>query len=230
MKNRFGILLASCAVFLTGCATAPQSAVALSSTAFAAKTTRVGVSMTALPKADTSFPGAACLLCLAAASMANSTLTAHTQTLPTDDLSKVKAELAERIRKQGLDVVLIDDVIKFDDLPSSGANAPNFASKSFAGLQQKYKLDKLVVIDIAQLGISRSYAQYFPTGEPQGFVRGSAYLVNLKDNAYEWYLPISQLKSASGKWDEPTTFPSLSNAYFQAIELARDSLLQPFSN
>ena len=52
------------AVQLLGCASSPQLPVSFTDNALSG---RVGVVMTALPKVDTSFPGASCLLCLAAA-------------------------------------------------------------------------------------------------------------------------------------------------------------------
>jgi len=53
--------------------------------------------------------------------------------------------------------------------------------------------------------------------------------VNLGSNAYDWYLPVNVLRSAEGVWDEPTAFPGLTNAYFQALELGKDSYLNPFA-
>jgi hypothetical protein len=55
-------------------------------------------------------------------------------------------------------------------------------------------------------------------------------VVNLKTNAYEWFMPVNILKSAEQKWDEPPKYPGLTNAYFQALELGRDSFLKPFGN
>lgn len=57
-------------------------------------------------------------------------------------------------------------------------------------------------------------------------VKGLAYLVNLKTNDYEWYQPIDVAKGAAN-WDQPPGYPDLTNAYYQAIELAKDSVLTP---
>jgi hypothetical protein len=61
-------------------------------------------------------------------------------------------------------------------------------------------------------------------------VRGTAYLVNLNTQTYEWYAPINAQKATDKKWDEPPTFPGLTNAYYQAVEAARDSVLNPLAN
>lgn len=229
MQNRLALILLSSLALLTGCATPPQQPVSLAPATLAAPAGRIGVAMSVMPKVDTSFPGAGCLLCMAAASVANSALTTHTQTLPSSDLARVKAEMVDALRKKGHDVTLIEEAVKMDDVPKSNTGGPNQPRRDFSALASKYKLDKLLMIDIAEVGISRSYSAYVPTGAPQGVVQGSAYLINLKSNSYEWYLPLKEARSAAGNWDEAPSFPSLSNAYFQAIEGAHDALLQPFN-
>jgi hypothetical protein len=42
-------------------------------------------------------------------------------------------------------------------------------------------------------------------------------------------MPLTVMKAADGKWDEPDRFPGLTNAYYQALESSRDRLLQPFA-
>lgn len=230
MKLRFGFIAAATLVLLTGCATPPQYPVALSSTVFVEKGVRVGVAMTKLPKVDTSFPGAGCLLCAAAASVANSSLTSHTQTLPADDLARLKADVAAALAKKGMVPVVIDGDLNVEDLPKSTSTVPNAARKDFSSIKSKYQLDKLMVVELKEIGITRTYSAYIPTSDPKGTVSGSSYIVNLKDNSYDWYLPLNAQKSAQGAWDEAPKFPGLSNAYFQAVEEARDAVLQPLAN
>jgi hypothetical protein len=54
-------------------------------------------------------------------------------------------------------------------------------------------------------------------------------MVNLKTNAYEWFDTVQVSRSADGKWDEAPAFPGLTNAYFQAIEQAKDRFKAPFA-
>lgn len=216
------------AVFLAGCATPPQPPVPLQASTITAKTSRIGVAMTPLPKVDTYLPGAGCLLCLAAASVANSSLTAYTKTLPYEDLPKLKEAVAELIRKRGAEPVVIADEVKLDSLPNSSAKGQNLARKDFSSLAKKYNVDKLLLIDIAELGFERTYSAYVPTSDPKGVLRGSGSLVDLKTNALEWYQPLAVLRSSDGAWDEPPKFPGLTNAYFQVIELGKDEVLKPF--
>src|ERR1700737_1054184 len=89
MKNHLAVVLCLATSLLGACSTTPQSPVSLASDALR-HGTRVGVAMTKGPKIDTQFPGAGCLLCLAAASAANSSLTSYTHTLNPEELPKLK--------------------------------------------------------------------------------------------------------------------------------------------
>lgn len=213
---------------LAGCATPVQNPVALNTAALSTPNARVGVAMTGLPKVDTSFPGAGCLLCLAAASMANSSLTTHANTLSPEDLAKLKEMLAEQLGKRGAQATVIADPLKIDDLPSASAQGPNLARKDFTALAKKHDIDKLLVVSLNLIGFERTYSAYVPTGDPKAVVRGTAFLVDLKSNAYEWYLPLNVVRASDGPWDEPAKFPGLTNAYFQAVELGKDEILKPF--
>ncbi len=229
MRMHFaGAVLAFVAVGLVGCATPPQTPIQLNAATVGQGPARIGVAMTALPKPDTSFPGAGCLLCLAAASLVNSSLTAHAGTLPQEDLPRLKEMVAELVRKRGGDVRVIDADLKLDDLPNAATQGPNLARKDFGALQKRYEVDKLVVLSIGWLGFERGYSAYIPSGDPKAVVRGVAFMVDLKSNAYEWYQPINVVRSADGAWDEPKQYPGLTNAYFQAIEVGKDEVLKPF--
>lgn len=228
MNARFSIFLASVVVVLTGCMTPPQVALPLAPQAFSTPGLRVGIVMTTLPVVNTQFPGAGCLLCLAAAEITNSSMTAHTKTLPYENLPKVKDDMASRLRAKGATVTMID-AFDINALPGYSNKEPNFARKDFTSLKAKYNIDKLVVIAISMLGVERNYASYIPSSDPKARVAGVSYLVNVSNNALEWYLPLDVQKASDGKWDEPPLFPGLTNAYFQSLELAGDQILAPFA-
>lgn len=228
MSLRIALVLAATAIFVVGCATTPQQAINFAPSAV--DSGKVGVAMTSLPTIETHTPGADCLLCLAAASLANSSLKAHAKTLPYEDLPKLKNDLAELLRKKGASVVVIDENIKLDALKDAKNEGQNIPKKDFTPLAEKYGIDRLVVIDIASLGFERRYAGYLPTSDPKGILRGTGYMINLKSNTYEWYQPVEVLKSADKTWDEAPKYPGLTNAYFQALEIGKDSFLKPFGN
>jgi hypothetical protein len=214
------------AVSLSACVTAPQLPVALNAAALSPSEGKVGVVMTALPKVDTSFPGADCLLCIAFASAANSTLTDHVRTLKHEDLPDLKKQAAALIAKKGANSTVINEELKLDALANFSTEQPNFARKDFRPLREKHGVDRLVVINLDNVGVLRTYASYVPTSDPKAIVKGVAYMVNLKTNALEWYAPIDVTKSAA-VWDQPPKFPDVTNAYYQALELSKDSVLKP---
>jgi hypothetical protein len=228
LKSRLSFSLLSLAVLLTGCVTAPQTPVALSPLAFSAPTNNYGVVMTDLPVMDTQFPGASCLLCYAAASVANTSLTAHAKTLPYEDLPKLNEQVAAVLRAKGATATVIPK-LDLKALPDNSKAAPDFARKDFTSLKAKYKIDKLLVVNISTLAMERSYAAYIPNSDPKAHIAGAAYIVNLSDNKLEWYAPIEVSKASDGKWDEPPKFPGLTNAYYQSLELAKDQVIKPLS-
>ncbi|MBC7956976.1 MAG: hypothetical protein H7Y33_14040 [Cytophagales bacterium] len=185
--------------------------------------------MTALPAVDMNLPGAGCLLCMAAASVANSSLSTHTKTLPYEDLPKLKNQVAQALGKKTKDVIVIEAPLDLTTLPDAMSKGPNLATKDFSSLQKKYGVDKLLVIEIKAVGMERTYSGYIPTGAPLSVLDGSGYLVNLSNNTYEWYKPVRVTRAADGKWDEPPKFPGLTNAYFQVLEMGKDEFLKPFT-
>ncbi|WP_051294109.1 hypothetical protein [Pseudoduganella violaceinigra] len=230
MKFRFGLVVAAAAALLAGCASAPpQAPVSMGFRTFATPGLRIGVAMSKLPTVDTSFPGAAWPLSHAAAAVANASLTAHTRTLPADDLARLKGDIAQALKRKGQVPVVIDEPIAVEQLPEASSPARNAARRDYTAFQARYQLDKLLVLELTEVGITRPYSSYVPTGEPKGIVSGVVYIVNFKDNSYDWYLPVLGQKSALGNWDEPPAFPGLSNAYFQAVEEARQAILRPLA-
>lgn len=226
MIIRLAAAITSGIIFLSGCASPPQQPIELAKDAFSSQSGRVGVAMTHAPKADTHLPGAGCLLCLAAASVANSSLTTHAKNLSNDDVVSLKEDVVKAIRKKGVDVIAIQDDISIGSLEDNKNGGTNATKKDFTPLRNKYNVDKLLIIDVAMLGFVRTYSSYIPTSDPKGVLQGTGYVVNLKTNTYEWYFPINSIKSANAKWDEPPKFPGLTNAYYQAIETGKDSILQ----
>jgi hypothetical protein len=231
MKLRLGLVLCVVLVVLGACRTTPQAQVSMTAGTLV-RGSRVGVAMTKMPKVDTQFPGAGCLLCLAAAATANMSLTAYTHTLTCEDLPKLKDTVADLVRKNGggVEVIVIAEDLDIDHLKKFEGTGTNVATKNYGPLKDKYKVDKLVVIDITELGIVRNYNAYFSTGDPKAELHGALSMVNLSNNVYELYVPLLVQKSADGPWDEAPKFPGLTNAYYQVLELSKDAILSPFAN
>lgn len=230
MKIRLGLILGLVALFITGCATVPQQSVQFSHASIRPDGGKIGVAMTQVGAPGISFPGADCLLCIAAASLMNSSLSVHTKTLTPEDVPNLKNEVAELLRKNGANVTLIEEPLNVQALKGASNKGSNIADKDFGPLAQKYGVDKLLVIEVNAIGFVRTYSAYIPTSDPLAKFYGRGYLVNLKNNEYEWYQPLEITRSADLKWDEPPKFPGLTNAYYQALENGKDLILNTFRN
>lgn len=228
MKLRMAAVTFFVSIILGGCASPPQKPIEVSGALFVANAGKVGVAVGQIPKVDTQFPGADCLLCLAAASVGNSKLTDHVRTLSTEDVPKIKDDLVRVLRARGVDAVLIAAPIDIEKLAEPSVKGDNVARRDFASLKSKLGVDKLLVVETTAVGVWRNYSAYIPTEDPKAVFIASGYLVNLSSNVYEWYLPVKVIRSADQQWDEPPKFPGITNAYFQAIETGKDELLQAF--
>jgi hypothetical protein len=218
------LLLLGLILFVSGCATVQQP-IAMSTDAVPTAST-VGVAMTALPATDLLLPGADCLLCIATAVATNSSLNSYAKTLPREDVAAFKEDIAVALRSWGAQVTVVPEDLPLATLNRTSGSAPNTAELDFAALRGKYKVDRLLVVQVDALGMVRPYAAYIPSGPPKALLRGRAFLVNLSNNLYEWYKPFDLQKAAEGQWNEPPKFPGLTNAYFQVIELGREDLVK----
>ena len=228
MKSSALLLLLLASAQLCGCASNRQLPVSFADNALTAQSGRFGVAMTALPKVDTSFPGAGCLLCMATAATANSSLTKHTHMLAAEDLLTLKDGIANRLRKKNVDVTVIAENLDIKQLKDLSGGGVNIAKKDFKALKDKYKVDHLVVIDITSVGFVRNYASYISTGDPTAELAGTISVVNLSTNAYDFFLEINQSKGAEGAWNEPPDFPNLTNAFYSVVESGKDAVQHPF--
>jgi hypothetical protein len=225
---RFRLIALSILVVLTGCVATPQQPVSMESGFLNDSNKTVGVVMTKLPNPDVYLPGADCLLCMAAAEAMNSSLSKHVETLTPDDFKLVRSNLIQRMQEKGVNVVAIEETIDVERLPKHKSEIPNSARRDYSSYQSKYEITHLLVVDIDQMGLYRSYASYIPTSDPKAVLVGQSYLISLKDNTYKWYKPISIYKSAAGEWDESPAYPALTNAYYQVIETGREMVLSEF--
>jgi hypothetical protein len=221
-------LLAGIAVALSLAAcqtTPPQNPITLTKESLAAQKGRVAVGIR-IASPDLYLPGANCLLCIGAATMANASLNTYAKTLKTDELLAIRAEIVENLRQKGIDAAPIDAPIDFDKLPELKLGK-DFATKDYRPIAKGF--DHIVVINIQQIGFVRTYAAYVPTSDAKATLSGFAFMVDLKTNGLEWYDHLTITRSAEGAWDEGPSFPGLTNAYFQTIEQAKDRMKGPFA-
>jgi len=225
---RVWTLLITALMLLSGCATPRQESISLSADFFKTGSGKIGIAMPDAPKPDTFFPGADCLLCIAAASVNHRSLTNEVQTWPTDEFQSLKHEIQALLKAQGQQVVLIDEPLKLKDLPDRKSATPGQAHKDFSSLQQRNGINRLLVIQLLHSGVQRNHSAYFPTGPAMATLRAEAYLVDLPTHQLAWYETVDMSRNADGNWDEGPKFPGLTNAYFQILELSKDQIKKPF--
>jgi hypothetical protein len=212
-------------LLISGCVSAPPKAVGLAKDYWSQPERKVGVVMTAVPKLDVYLPGAGCLLCMAVAEGANSALSKHIDTLTQEDVPELGKQMVVALKAKGVDAILIEEKLNLDKLPKFSSKDPNAPKKNFSKFRDKYGISQLVVINITMLGMHRSYSGYVATSDPKAVFAGSAYIVDLATNSHSAYKTIEIYRSVSDKWDEPPSFPALTNAYYQALEVGKETVI-----
>ena len=222
------LLLITFLAALVGCAAPLQYPIKLDTTTLMSPDIRLGVATSVLPQPSLMLPGADCLLCMAVAASANSTLSKHTKTLSTAEIEALKGEVIETLKARGKAPVVLADPIAVVELPKTKKLGEGFSRRDFSSLAEPLQVDQLLVIDITQAGMTRPYAAYVPRASPQARVSGAVYMVDVKTNAFSWYMPVDYHLSAEGEWDEPPEYPALTNSYYQLLEKLRDEVLAAF--
>jgi hypothetical protein len=228
MKRLYSICLLACLAILTGCATGPAQPILFDQAKTSLANSTVAIVVGDIPKPNSYFPGASCLLCLGLAEIANNKLTTFAKLLPTTDLAKVKTEFVELFKSKGIKVVDLPESFTIASLPDVNKKEADAPLKDFTSLRAQHNVDKVIVLNFYTIGMYRNYASYIPTGAPLAKIQGLGYLVDLTNNKYQWYQPVDIQKGTDGDWDEPPQFAGLTNAWFQAIELSKDVVLGPF--
>jgi hypothetical protein len=225
-NNKMG-LIALTTILLAACRTAPPQSIFLHADTLSPQNGNVGIIVTSA-KVDTSFPGAGCLLCLAVASGANSSLTKHAHSMSNQDVLKIKDDIADTLRKKGIEVSILTDELNEKALKDNASQGGSATKKDYRALKEKYHVEHLVHLEVDSLGFERNYSSYIPRGDSVASLQGSIKMVNLSSNEYELSQQISVIKVAEGLWDEAPDFPGLTNAYYTAVESVRIQVLRYF--
>ncbi len=220
-----GLLLAT---FLSGCTSFQQTPLELDPQSLHASRGKIGVTMTAVPTPSVAVQGADCVLCILLAKQMMSLVSKQAETLPVDDLKQLKTDVVARLLARGLDAVAIEEDFDWKQYPEVEKKVPGIATHDLRDLQRRNGIDQLVLLQVFHLGFHRKYAAYFPSSDPVAQVAGLGMMIQLDSGQLTWYQDVLVRKEARGDWDEQPDYPGLTNAYFQAVEAARDAFLQPF--
>ena len=226
---KFSLLLSVFILFVTGCASVPQQQPVSLNFSAIPKEQKIGVYVSAVPKITTSFPGAGCLLCYAAASTANSSLTKQVETFQAEELNKVSEKIIQQLKNKGYEVVVISTLIADKKLPKVKPAPGSTITKNYGIYKTQQGVDQLLVLNFGFVGVSRSYSSYIPTGAPQASISGQYYMIDLATNSYSLYSPLNVMRAVDGEWDQAPKFPGVTNAFYQAEEEAVDHIIKPFN-
>jgi len=216
-------------LFVTGCASAPKQSNVDLNLGLIPKEQKIGLYVSPIPKITTWFPGANCLLCMGAASLANSSLTKQVETFQADELAKAQAMITQQLKTKGYEVVIIDSLIAEKKLAKVKPIVGSTIAKNYSAYKTQHGVDQLLVVNFSTIGVVRQYASYIPNGAPQATITTQFYMIDIARNAYSFFAPINIVKSADGEWDAPPTFPAMTNAFYQSEEEAIDLLKKPFN-
>lgn len=213
------IVLLSVAVILAACGSTPQPTVSLPSNTVKADQLNVGfVYIGPQEKATTHINGAACLLCYAVASGLTSSLDTHLENnIAEDELDGIRGLVRDKYSALYASVTDLTLPMEIKKLKKFKGGI-GFAQRDFSALKEQLGVDVLVILDISEHGAFRSFSNYIPNGDPQGYVNGLLYAVDLQDNRYIQYQSLRTTVQPPGDWDEPPTFPGVTTSYFQAVE------------
>ncbi|MBB1439906.1 hypothetical protein H5202_14740 [Shewanella sp. SG41-4] len=219
--------IAVTALLLAACANTPQPPVALNTNLLANPDLKLGmVYRPPTSKATTHIYGAGCLLCYGVASALTAKLDDHLQKAIDDsELSKMNDLVKAKYSQYSKNIEYVTLPTSINRLKKFKGEL-GFAEKDFRPLKETLGIDVLVVFEIYRHGAYRSFSNYFPNGDPQGHVAGILYAIDLNTNAYIHYKEINEMIQPAGEWDEPKDFPSVTTAYYQAVENVKKQLEQ----
>ncbi len=209
---------------LSGCSSLPAQTKVSADKNVWQSNQKIGVYVNTVPKITTSFPGAACLLCLAAASVANTSLTKQVETYQAKQLLQTKENVIKILKAKGVEVVVIDSLIKESTMKKVASPRNPHITKNYLIYKEQKDIDQLLVINFTFAGVNRNYAQYIPTSAPQAGINAAFYMIDTKTNDYTLFDPIKIVRGVEGEWDKPPTFPGVTNAFYQAEEAAVDQI------
>ena len=218
-------LVATFTLLLAACGSTPQPTVALQANNVSADKKVVFAYVGPEDaKGTTHIYGASCLLCYGVAAGLTSSLDTHLEsTVDAAEMEAIRDVVISEYRQHNNDISVVTLDMPVSKLKKFKGEL-GFAPVDFRVFAEKLNADVLVLLELAEHGAFRSFSGYVPNGDPQGYVHGLLSTIDLKTNGYIQYLVIDEKVQPEGEWDEPTAFPSVTNAYYQAVENVKQKL------
>ena len=230
--KRMSVFIVLFAMFLTGCVSMPEP-VQLSENFYTETSRTIGVAIENQQEPSFSIMGQVGLLDYAIISAATSDLDNHTKTLATDDFLTVGDDLVVSLKNSGQQAQLLEwKPVEAKALKKTGKKGQKggtqFAEYNYAYVKNTANVDYLLLVKSTTKGFTRSYYGFVPTSDPAANFAVHGELIDLNTHQVLWRQTFSVNDAAQGEWDEPPTYPNLTNAYFSCLERAKTWLLAEF--
>jgi len=226
------LVLSFVVLFLSGCVSMTPD-YSVREQFWAEKNKVIGIATTELPKPSTYQTGNQGLLDVAINSSGASELTKHMNQQDISSFYGARDQLFEYLKAKGYKVKKISEPIKEKELAKFEAvnNADKkifYSNKDYRPLKQKLGVDKVIVLSVLQAGTSRNYYGFIPTSKPVGTSSMRGQIINLENNQIEWNQSVSRSTPAAGNWDNPPSYPELTEAFKSAFSETKLMLVNSF--
>lgn len=187
----------------------------------------IGVALAPSLVASTYKAGAQGLLDIAINSAVASSLTDHLEKFDARCFQQAQFTMIEKLRARGLNVKAVSTLIdpkKYPEVEKASAKA-RIASHNYTALMHSEGIDRLLLLQLDQIGTSRSYYAFVPTGAPVAIAKASGQMIDLKTGTLLWGSSSLRNQAIATPWDEPPGYPHIDAAIVEAITAAGNAII-----
>lgn len=210
MKKTAFVFFVALVVVLSGCV--QYKPISLDAEFFKDRHSVIGVAAEAVPEADAHMLGGQGLLDIAINRSNAEKMIQQLKKLNLQRAAAIPNNLADALARRGFNVNNLG-TIAVAKLPEFKADADPelYAPRDFRELKSK-GIDRLLLVSVEQIGTSRNYYGFIPTGPPRALFTVTGKLVDLKTNKLMWYNRQEATAAIVDPWDQEPDFPNVSAA------------------
>ena len=187
----------------------------------------IGVAVAPLPQAGTYKAGAQGMLDLAINESMSQDPTAHLQKFDAGSFRQTQVRLIEKLTARGLTVKAIQVPIDPKQYPelSGAADGKRVADHDYTALHRSLGIDRLLLVQLAQVGTRRNYYGFIPTSAPSALARVTAQMIDLKTGTLLWSTASQRACAIATPWDEPPGYVNVDRAIVAAMNSAGSDVI-----
>lgn len=222
------VVLGASLVLVWGCG---PSNLALRSDFWQAKERKIGVAVAKCPVASTYQAGGG-LLDRVIAKAAIGTLEAYLEKIDSSGFDDVTQKFVENLKTRGFNVKIIEKPITLEKIAKFVPTASgDYHERDLRMVAADENVDALVLLSIDRWGTTRKYYGFIPLESPKPFCVGKGELINLRTNALEWSVEMTEDEAKleiEGDWDKPPDFRNLTKTLYKTVNRAKVYLENSF--